>query len=291
MELWPVDPSMFSKRKDIVSKDIYLNKIDLYMKSSLLISTYNWPEALELVLLSLENQSVKPDEVLIADDGSREDTKELIETFQGKSNIPILHFWHEDNGFRRSLILNKAIAGSTSDYIIQTDGDCIMHKDFVKDHLEMCQPNTYLFGSRVNITEDLLPTLFSTKKINFGFLDKGIKKRTRNLRIPMFADMYKKKTEISSKMRGCNLSFWKKDFIAVNGYNEEFEGWGREDSELIVRMMNNGVQGLRLRYRGIVYHIWHKVKDQSRFEINDSLQQKAVLENSKWCEKGVDKYL
>lgn len=261
------------------------------MKTALLISTYNWPEALELVLLSLKNQSVKPDEVLIADDGSKQETKELIETFQKKSSIPILHFWHEDDGFRRSLILNKAIAGSTSDYIIQTDGDCIMHKDFVKDHLDMKEPNTYLFGSRVNIRENLLPSLFSEKKIEFGFLDKGINKRTRNLRIPVFSNLYKKNIALSPKLRGCNLSFWKRDFVAVNGYNEEFEGWGREDSELIIRMMNNGVFGRRLRYRGIVYHIWHRVKDQSRFEINDSLQQKALDEKKKWCKNGIDKYL
>jgi predicted glycosyltransferase involved in capsule biosynthesis len=103
--------------------------------------------------------------------------------------------------------------------------------------------------------------------------------------------MYTPHETISKKMRGCNVSFWKKDVVAVNGYNEEFEGWGREDSELIIRMMNNGVLGKRLRYRGIVYHIWHKVKDQSRFEINDSLQEKAIAEHSKWCENGIDKYL
>lgn len=261
------------------------------MKTALLISTYNWPEALELVLLSLENQSVKPSEVLIADDGSKEVTRELIKIFQNKSSIPIHHIWHEDNGFRRSLILNKAIASSTSDYIIQTDGDCIMHKDFIKDHLEMREENTYLFGSRVNIQEDLLPRLFSSKKIEFGFLDKGINKRTRNLRIPVFANLYKRNIELSSKLRGCNLSFWKSDFIDINGYNEDFEGWGREDSEMVIRMMNNDVLGRRLRYRGIVYHIWHRVKDQSRFEINDGLQQNAVQEKSKWCENGIDKYL
>ncbi len=261
------------------------------MKPSLLISTYNWPEALELVLLSFENQSIKPKELLIADDGSTEDTKQLIEEFQKTSDIPIRHFWHEDNGFRRSSILNKAIAGSTSDYIIQTDGDCIMHKDFIKDHLKMRKKNTYLFGSRVNIKEELLPILFSKKKIQLGFFEKGISKRTRNLRIPLFSSFYKKNDQISSKLRGCNLSFWRSDFIAVNGYNENFEGWGREDSELIIRMMNNEVSGRRLRYSGIIYHIWHKVKDKSRFEINDSLQQQAVLEKSKWCENGIDKYL
>jgi len=261
------------------------------MKIALLISTYNWPQALELVLLSLKNQSVKPDEVLIADDGSTEETKELIENFKKKCTFPIHHFWHEDEGFRRSLILNKAVAGSTSDYIIQTDGDCILHRDFVKDHKAMMESKTYLYGSRVNIQEDFLEELFLKNKIHFGFFSKGIKKRTRNLRLPLFASFYGKKKELSKKLRGCNLSFWRNDFIAVNGYNEEIEGWGREDSEMVIRMMNNNVLGKRLRYGGIIYHIWHKTANQSRFEINDSLQQKAIAEKRTWCEKGVDKYL
>ncbi len=261
------------------------------MRTALLISTYNWPEALELVLLSVVNQSVNPDEILIADDGSTKITKQLIEDFQRKIKIPIIHVWHEDNGFRRSLILNKTISKSTSDYIIQTDGDCMLHKDFVKDHIAMRAPNTYLYGSRVNIKEGFLEELFSKKQIQFGFLGKGISKRTRNLRIPLLASFYKTKNEVSKKLRGCNLSFWKKDFIAVNGYNETLEGWGKEDSELIIRMMNNGVLGRRLRYRGIVYHIWHKVKDQSRVEINNNIQNKAIADQSKWCENGIDKYL
>lgn len=261
------------------------------MRTALLISTYNWPEALELVLLSLENQSVKPDEVLIADDGSTETTKQLIESFQNKSEVPIRHIWHEDLGFRRSLILNKAIARSSSDYIIQTDGDCILHRDFIKDHVAMKEAKVYLYGSRVNIQEDFLMELFSKKRIHFGFSSKGIKKRTRNLRIPIFANFYKKNNELSKKLRGCNLSFWRDDFIAINGYNEEIEGWGREDSEMIVRMINNNILGKRLRYGGIIYHIWHKTANQNRFEINDSLQEKALMEGSKWCKKGIDKYL
>ncbi len=261
------------------------------MKTSLLISTYNWPEALELVLLSANLQTERPDEILIADDGSSKKTAELIKAFQKKLVTPIHHFWHEDKGFRKAIILNKAIAAAKGDYIIQVDGDCIMHKDFVRDHKALAQQNVYLFGSRVNVQEEFLPKLFSSQKIKFGFFDKGIKKRTRNLRVPALSNLYKTTNQISDKMRGCNVSFWRKDVIAVNGYNEEFEGWGREDSELIIRMMHNGVLGRRLRYRGIVYHIWHKVKDQSRFEINDTLQEKALTEGSKWCEKGIDKYL
>lgn len=261
------------------------------MKNSLLISTYNWPEALELVLLSVDNQSEKPDEILIADDGSSEDTIRLIEEFQKKLIVPIHHFWHEDKGFRKAIILNKAIASATGDYLIQVDGDCILHKDFIRDHKAFATPNVYLFGSRVNIREEFLPKLFASQKMKFGFFAKGIKKRTRNLRIPTLSDLYKTTNQFSDKMRGCNISFWREDVISVNGYNEQFEGWGREDSELILRMMHNGVLGRRIRYRGIVYHIWHKVKDQSRFEINDSIQEKVIQEKSKWCENGIDKYL
>lgn len=261
------------------------------MKTSLLISTYNWPEALELVLLSVDNQTERPDEILIADDGSKEETKRCIESFQKKLTVPIRHFWHEDKGFRKAIILNKAIAAADGEYLIQVDGDCILHKDFIRDHKALAQSNVYLFGSRVNIREEFLPKLFASQKIKFGFFNTGIKKRTRNLRIPAVSNLYKTTDEFSDKMRGCNVSFWRKDVIAVNGYNEEFEGWGREDSELVIRMMNNGVLGRRLRYRGIVYHIWHKIKDLSRFEINDTLQEKSLVEKSKWCEKGIDKYL
>lgn len=261
------------------------------MKTSLLISTYNWPQALELVLLSVMNQSEQPDEILIADDGSTQETKTLIENFGKKLVIPIRHFWHDDKGFRKAIILNRAIAAAKGEYLIQVDGDCIMHKDFVRDHKAMAQPKVYLFGSRVNIQEKFLPKLFASQKINFGFFEEGIKKRTRNLRVPALSSLYKTTDKVSEKMRGCNVSFWRKDVLAVNGYNEEFEGWGREDSELIIRMMHNGVLGRRLRYRGIVYHIWHQVKDQSRFEINDSLQQKAIAQGSKWCQKGIDQYL
>lgn len=268
-----------------------LKKIGFNMKTSLLISTYNWPQALELVLLSLENQSVKPFEILIADDGSTQETKQLINDFRKKLSVEINHFWHEDNGFRKAIILNKAIAAAKGEYIIQVDGDCILHRDFVKDHKAMASKNSYLYGSRVNIKEEFLPELYASQKINFGFFNKGIKKRTRNLRIPLLSNFYGVNHTISHKMRGCNVSFWRKDVVAVNGYNEEFEGWGREDSELIIRMINNGISGRRLRYRGIVYHIWHKVKDQSRFEINDSIQQKAIANKSVWCKNGIDKYL
>jgi len=261
------------------------------LKTTLLIATYNWPEALDLVLQSVLNQSQLPDEVIIADDGSTNKTKVLIDSFKTKFEIPLIHIWQKDEGFKKAHILNKAIAKVSGDYIIQVDGDCIMHSHFIKDHLQFVQENTYLFGSRVNIQKDYLDTLFKTKQTSFSAFSKGIKKRTRALHIPMLSKLYKPNAEFSSKFRGCNTSYFKKDFIAVNGYNEDITGWGREDSELVLRMHNNGLQARRLRYRGIVFHIYHNEKSRDRFEINDTIEQKTINQNIKWAKNGVDKYL
>lgn len=259
--------------------------------TSLLISTYNWPEALELVLKSVQQQSVLPQEILLADDGSTKVTRELIENFKKHTSIPVLHIWHPDTGFNRSSILNKAIVQATGTYILQTDGDCILHKDFVKDHVSFAAKKTYLFGSRVSIKQERLAHLFSTKEIVFQFFSKGIKKRSRTLRIPFLSHLFSPKPSVSKKLRGCNVSFWKEDFIAVNGYNEDMTGWGREDSELMIRMSNNGIKGRRLKYKGIVYHIWHKTSSKSNLNVNETIQNEAIRENKKRCSNGIDKYL
>lgn len=261
------------------------------LRSSLIISTYNWPDALALVLKSLKNQSVLPDEVIIADDGSTPETKTLISKISEASNIPIHHIWHEDVGFTKSIILNKAIAQSQGEYIIQVDGDCIMHPNFIKDHLKFSSENTYLYGSRVNIQKAYLETLFTDQHVLFSPFSEGIKKRTRAIYSPFLSQFYKANHEFSKKFRGCNTSYYKSDFVAVNGYNEDFKGWGREDSELALRFHNFGLQSRRLRYRGIVYHIYHLEKSKSRLELNNDIELKTINEKLSWTENGIDKYL
>jgi len=259
------------------------------IKSTLLISTYNWPEALELVLKSVAIQTHLPDEIIIADDGSTDETKQLINSFKSQFSIPLIHVWHEDDGFRKSQILNKAIVKSTGDYIIQSDGDCILHPSFVKDHLKGAINNHYLFGSRVNIQAFYLKNLFSNKQITFNLFSKGIKKRTRALHSAFLSSFYIAQNNYSKKFRGCNTSFFKSDFLAVNGYNEDITGWGREDSELMLRMHNKGVKARRLRYHGIVFHIWHKEKSKDRCETNDKIQQTVIDNALSWCANGINK--
>lgn len=261
------------------------------MKTALLISTYNWNDALILVLNSLKIQTVLPTEVLIADDGSRSETKELIEKFESESSIPIKHIWHEDLGFRKSKILNKSIANTNCEYIIQIDGDCIMHPKFIEDHLSFVSENKYLYGTRAGIKKESLSYIFKNNIYMFNFFSKDISKRSRAIHCLFLAKNNKPHINYSTQFRGCNVSFWRKDFIEVNGYNEDFEGWGREDSDLVIRMNNKGVLAQRLRYVGIVYHIYHKDNSRDNFLKNDAIQNETIKNKLIRCEKGVDQYL
>lgn len=261
------------------------------MKTALLLSTYNWPEALEVVLKSIFMQVRLPDEILIADDGSQEETKKVIQQFQNSISIPVRHFWQRDNGFRKSKIINKAVAQVDVDYIIQIDGDCILHPFFIDDHLNAAQKETYIFGSRVNIKSSAVSKVIQKNTVKFSPFSTSIKNHTRNFRIPLLQKIYKPKPVFSTKTRGCNMAYWRKDFIGVNGYDEDMVGWGREDTEFIWRILNNGIQGKRLRYGGIVYHIYHPENVKNNLDANDKIQKITVRDNRNWCKKGVNKYL
>jgi glycosyltransferase involved in cell wall biosynthesis len=258
---------------------------------TLVTPTYNWPEALELLLLSLLRQSVMPNEVIIADDGSREETKKLITDFQKKFPIPLIHIWHEDLKNRKPTIMNKAIAKAKYDYIIEIDGDIIMNPHFVEDHLTFAEKGHYLYGSRVNIKETILPELFSKKILDFNLFSKGIKKRGRTIRFPFLMNFVKSVDQRSRKLRGCNMSFWKEDFIKINGFNENLVGWGIDDSEMIQRMHNLGIKGKRLKFSGIAYHIYHKEQSKSHLKINNEIERQTTENKLTFIDKGINQYL
>lgn len=258
---------------------------------SLVTPTYNWPEALELLLLSVINQTVLPSEVIIADDGSNEVTQQLIERFQKIFPVPLIHVWHEDIKNRKPRAMNQAIAKAKFDYIVEIDGDIIMNKYFIEDHLTFARKGHYLFGSRVNIQEKLLAHLFSKKSIEFNLFSKGIKKRGRTIRIPFLMNFAKSIDQHSRKLRGCNMSFWKEDFIKINGFNEDLVGWGIDDSEMIERLHNLGIKGKRLKFAGIAYHIYHKEQSKSHIEINNEIERQTKEQKLIFIEKGVSQFL
>lgn len=258
------------------------------MTAALLISTYNWPKALDLVLETAQLQSVKPLEILIADDGSGDETKRLIENWQHKSSVPIRHFWHEDKGFRKTVIMNKAIAGTAADYIIQIDGDILMHPDFVLDHLSACQKKYFLNGSRSLLSEKMTETILRTGKIHFLQMALFAKNRINATRNLWSAKIFEKNHFRSDNVKGCNFSFWRKDFIAVNGYNNDMKGWGHEDIELAARLQNLGIKQRRLKMKAVCFHLYHKFFERNNENENYRTYLKVVSEKKVRCENGLD---
>lgn len=263
------------------------------MKVSLLIATYNWPEALSLVLQSVQNQSVLPNEIIIADDGSKNETRQLIDNFKTTTAIELHHVWQEDNGFRLAKIRNKAIAKAQFEYIIQIDGDIILHKDYIKDHINYAAKNSFITGPRVLLSKEATQLALKNKTINFNPFTKNIKNRFNAVYLPFVNRFIESKTspleKLIFKVRGCNMSFWRQDLLEVNGYDEQFKTWGREDSELASRLIKKGVGLRKLRLAGIQYHLDHNEQDKNNIELNNAILEKNKATSSFWCENGISK--
>ena len=169
--------------------------------------------------------------------------------------------------------------------------NCIIHKFFIEDHIKNSKKKHYLYGSRVNILAPFEVKVFEEKIITFNCFSKEIKNKMRTLYIPFLSNLYLPHAKVSKKFRGCNVSYWKSDFIAINGYNEAFEGWGREDSDLAIRLSNNGILGKRLRYCGILFHIYHKENSKNNVELNDQIEQNTIKNKITRIKEGIDQYL
>jgi len=259
---------------------------------SLIVSTYNWPQALDICLESILRQTVMPTEVIIADDGSTPDTQKLIALYSKKFPVPLLHVWQEDDGFQLSRIRNKAIAAASGDYIIQVDGDLILEKHFVEDHILFSRRNSFVSGSRVIMGQELSTRLLEKHITKIKLTTKGLTNVVNGLRIPFISRKLEKyKNDDVYYLRGCNMAFWRSDLIKVNGYNEAFEGWGREDNEIGLRLINSGVEKRVIKFSGIVFHIYHPEKTRSGLNINDELLHQTAINKLKYCEKGLSQYI
>lgn len=258
-------------------------------KTSLVISTYNWPEALELCLKSSLRQTVAPAEILVADDGSDERTAQLIARYRVQTSIPIVHVWQEDTGFRVGSIRNKAIARATGAYIIQVDGDVILHPDFVRDHVSVARPGRFVSGSRVLLGPRYSAGLLANRSIDINAWKKDVSNRLNAIRIPWASPVFGRyKPEVT---RGCNMAFWRDDAICVNGYNELIQGWGSEDYEFGSRLWHIGVQHFSLKLSGIVYHIYHNVRARDQAVANQVLANLTRSRRLLRCKQGISQYL
>ena len=191
------------------------------LRTSLIISTYNWPEALQLCLKSVLQQKLMPGEIIIADDGSDSRTKIVVDQFKDIAAVPVKHVWQPDEGFRLAAIRNKAIAAANGDYIIQIDGDMLLHPYFIKDHLRFAKRKTFVRASRIYMNATLSEKMLSEQQAKVSMFDKGVSNITSAVRLPFlwsfFETNYKNKGDERYEIHGCNMAFWKEDAILVNG--------------------------------------------------------------------------
>lgn len=259
------------------------------MKTSLIVTTYNRPDALARILVALENQTRLPDELIIADDGSGPETFEKIAAFLSNPPYEMYHVWQEDRGFRAARIRNKAIRKATGEYIIFLDGDCIPHPRFVEDHLLLAKNGFFIQGKRVLVSRRLSSD-FSYKDILsilklFRFLLSGDISNAHHLvRLPGFPAFSSRRL---SGIKSCNMGLFKKDIVAVNGFNQDFEGWGREDSELAVRLYHYGLKRKEHPFLAICFHLWHEEHDRKQLITNDQLLMKAIQSKEHFCPNGL----
>ncbi len=260
------------------------------MKISLIISTYNWPRALELCLDSVMELRELPDEILIADDGSGEETRCVVEHFQRISPVPIYHIWQPDDGFRLAAIRNKAIAASHYEYIIQIDGDVLLHRDFVRDHKRYAREDYFTAGARGRIMPELVPTVLNRESFRPSILTKGMASRFNMLHIPFIARLYCLYGP-KRHVKGCNMSFWRKDLLQINGYDENFVGWGGEDDDLAARLINSEIQQQSLKFAAIVYHIAHGQHDRENRTENKERFLRSRQNGAQRCSVGLDRHI
>ncbi len=261
------------------------------MNCSLIITTYNWPEALELVLTTAVKQSVQPNEIIIADDGSAKDTKLLVNTFSKKTSVPIVHSWQEDDGFRLSKSRNLAIAKAKYEYVIVIDGDMLLHTDFIKDHKKCAKRSVYVQGSRALLQLEFSKNIIRTKEIKWpSIFSNDVKNKLNTLRVPFLSAIFcKKNNQNTSRIRGCNFSLFKEDIVKINGFNEEFTTWGKEDSEFVQRLFNIGIYRNNLKFSALQYHLHHKEGDAN--DENISILNNTIDNDLVWCKYGIDQYL
>lgn len=269
------------------------------LDTSIIISTYNAIDWLEKTLLGYNNQTYRMFEIVVADDGSGPETKALLDRMSKKVFYPIVHVWHEDNGFQKSQILNKAVLKCSTPYIIMSDGDCIPRKDFVEQHVKYREEGFFLSGGYfmlpMNISEKITKEdIYDERCFDLNWLkENGLNTSFKNQKLTagnVTASILNLITPTNASWNGHNASGWTKDIIAVNGLNEEMQ-YGGQDRELGERLFNAGIKSKQIRYNAIVVHLDHPrgYKNEVSIKKNQAIRKETRELEKAWTEHGIVK--
>lgn len=256
---------------------------------TLILSTYDYPVALGKILESLSKQTLPPLQIIIADDGSDEPTRLLIQESIRRLELPIHHCWQEHQGFRKAVILNRAIAEAQGDYVVFLDGDCVPAMEFIADHASLAERGFWVQGRRAFVDESCVETFTPTTRCVWALALSGkLTGLPKALRLPY--PIVNRGTQ-QRGILGCNLGIWREDLVAINGFDETFVGWGREDADLANRLYHLGRPSKFVYGRAILYHLNHPVASRSRLGDNQSLLDQTIAEKRTRSVKGLDQYL
>jgi glycosyltransferase involved in cell wall biosynthesis len=269
------------------------------MKLAVVVTTYNRPDALRAVLDGYLAQTDLAFELIVADDGSTGDTRRVVEEYAARPRVPIRHVWQADQGFRAAAIRNRAVAGSDADYIVFTDGDCVPVRGFVAAHRRLAERGRFLAANRVLLGEAFTRRVLAERlpihrwhwrQWLAAWLRRDVNRVLPLLQLPDSA-LRNRAPQRWEGVKTCNLSVWREDLLKVNGLDESYEGWGLEDSDLVIRLLHAGVRHKSARFAAPVFHLWHRDNDRSRLAENRRLLDALLHSDKIRASIGVDRYL
>jgi glycosyltransferase involved in cell wall biosynthesis len=262
---------------------------------SVIVTTYNREDALDAVLRSLARQSDDAFEVIVADDGSGPATAKLVETWKTKIGRRLERVWHEDRGFRAAEIRNRAVLSARGNYCVFLDGDCIVRPDFIATHRKLAEPGCFVTGNRVllsrNLTmrvlqEKLSPETWGPARWLSERWRGGVNRLVALLHIPL-GPLRGLRRAAWRGARSCNLAIWHSDLIRVDGFDADYIGWGKEDSDIIVRLLHAGVHRKDGVFATGVIHLWHPEADRGLLSENERRLAGAVAADNIRAQRGL----
>ena len=269
------------------------------MRAAVVITTYNRPDALAAVLEGYLAQGDRDFDLLVADDGSTAETQRVIESFRSHAPMPVLHVWQEDRGFRAAAARNRAVAATATEYIIFTDGDCVPSRGFVATHKRLAQRGRFLAGNRMLLGEVFTRRVLAERmpihdwgalRWAGAWLRRDVNRLLPLLQLPD-GGFRLRQSQRWEGVKTCNLSLWRDDFLRVNGLDESYEGWGLEDSDLVIRLLHAGVKHKNARFAAPVFHLWHRDNPRDNLVRNQARLDETLRSGQFRAAQGVEQYL
>ncbi len=269
------------------------------MRIAVLVTTYNRPDALAAVLAGYAGQRSAQFEVVIADDGSTDETRRVVEDLKPQFPFALSHVWHEDRGFRAAAIRNRALAATRADYIIFTDGDCVPAPDFVAQHERLAERGWFVAGNRVllsmALTRRVLDERMPIHEWTYSnwlraWLARDVNRLAPLISLPV-GGFRRSAPQRWEGVKTCNLAVWRDDLVRVNGLDETYSGWGLEDSDLVIRLLHAGVRHKSARFAAPLFHLWHPENDRTRLAENQRRLDALIATERTAAECGLDRYL